>query len=153
MNTSRTGTLIAGAGGVLLIVSLFLPWADADGVSATGWELLTVGDVFFLTAGSAAIVAALTGGRIGFFRPDMSLNALTDILGVVSTILLVWLIAFDFPEGAGREPGVFLALIAANLQAWGAVDYTVLRGAPMFPRLPAGERDEHREADAVRVPR
>jgi hypothetical protein len=135
MSTSKRGPgqLIAGAGGVLLIVSLFLPWAGAGGVDRTGWELWTMADVFLLIVGLFAIAAAITGGHIGLFRPDMSLNGATDLLGVVSTLLMLWLIVFDFPEGAGREIGAFLALIGAAVVAGGAGDYSTLRGAPMFP--------------------
>ncbi len=42
--------------------------------------------------------------------------------------------AFDFPEGASREIGVFLALIGAMAVAGGAGDYAPLRGAPWFPK-------------------
>lgn len=132
--------LITGAGGVLLIVSLFLPWAGAGGMSQTGFELLTVGDVFLLIAGLVAIATALTWGRYGLFRPDLSLNGAADLLGVVATILLAWLTLFDFPSGASREVGVFLALVAAIAIAGGVGDYSTLRGAPLFPRIDAGER-------------
>jgi hypothetical protein len=134
------GPLIAGAGGVLLIVSLFLPWAGAGGVDRSGWELWTMADLLLLIVGLAAIGAAITGGRYGLFRPDLSLNGATDLLGVLATILLAWLVLFDFPEGADREVGVFLALIAAMTVAGGAGDYSTLRGAALFPRIGAGER-------------
>jgi hypothetical protein len=132
--------LITGAGGVLLIVSLFLPWAGAGGTSRTGFELLTMGDVLLLIVGLVAIAAAPTWGRYGLFRPDLSLNGAADLLGLVATILLVWLILFDFPSGASREVGVFLALVAAIAIACGAGDYSTLRGAPLFPRIDAGKR-------------
>lgn len=134
MSKPGPGQLIAGAGGALLIISLFLPWADVQGVSRSGWELWTMADVFFLIAGLIALGAAITGGRIGLFRPDLSLNGATDLLGVVATVLLTWLIIFDFPEGASREIGVFLALIAAIAIVGGAGDYRVLRGGSWFPR-------------------
>lgn len=134
------GQLITGAGGVLLIVSLLLPWAETGGTSRTGFELLTIGDVFLLIVGLVAIAAALTWGRYGLFRPDLSLNGAADLLGVVATILLAWLILFDFPSGANREVGVFLALIAATAIAGGVRDYSTLRGAPLFPRIDAGKR-------------
>ena len=129
--------LIIGAGGALLIVSLFLPWAAAGGVDRSGFELWTMADVFLLIVGFTAIAAAMTGGRFGVFRPDVSLNGATDLLAVLATVLLVWLIVFDFPSGAGREPGVFLALISAMAIAGAAGDYSTLRGAPVFPRLDA----------------
>ena len=130
------GQWIAAAGGVLMIVSLFLPWAGTSGgADLNGWELWTMQDVFFLIVGLVAITAALTGGHYGLFRRDMSLNAATDLLGVVSTLLLAWLLLFDFPDGASREIGAYLALIAAIVVMCGAGDYSTLRGAPMFPKL------------------
>jgi len=128
------GQLICGTGGALLIVSLFLPWADAAGVDLSGWELWTMADVFLLIVGVAAVGTALTGGRFGLFRPDLSLSGAADLLGVVSTVLLAWFVIFDFPQGDSREIGVFLALIGAMAVAGGAGDYATLRGAPLFPR-------------------
>jgi hypothetical protein len=134
------GQWIAAAGGVLLIVSLFLPWAGAaGGGEINGWELWTTTDVFFLIVGLVAIVAALTGGHFGVFRRDMSLNAATDLLGVLSSLLLAWFLLFDFPDGASRDVGAYLALVAAIVIMTGAGDYSTLRGAPMFPRLPRGD--------------
>lgn len=127
MSKPGPGQLIAGAGGALLIVSLFLPWAEAQGISRSGWELWTMADVFLLIAAMIAITALVTGGRIGLFRPDLTVNGAADLLGVVSTLLLVWLVFFDFPAGAGKEIGVFLALIAAIAIMGGAGDYSVLR--------------------------
>jgi hypothetical protein len=128
------GRLLAGAGGVLLIVSLFLPWADSlDGASRNGWELSRTTDLLCVMVGLLGIAAATTGGRFGFFRPDLSLNATADILGVVATIVLGWLILFDFPSGASREPGVYLALIAAITIACGAGDFRV---RSLFPKIP-----------------
>lgn len=133
------GQIVCGAGGALLIVSLFLPWAGG----ASGWELWTMGDVFLLIAGLVAIAAALTGGRVGLFRPDVSLTGAADLLGVVATVVLVWLVIFDFPAGTSREIGVFLALIGAATIACGAGDYAPLRGAPWFPKTrPEARRDD-----------
>jgi hypothetical protein len=134
------GQLITGAGGVLLIVSLFLPWAGAGDTDRTGFELLTIGDVLLLIVGLVAIAEALTWGRYGLFRPDLSVNGAADLLGLVATILLAWLILFDFPSGASREVGVFLALVATIAIAGGAGDYSTLRGAPLFPRVNTGKR-------------
>lgn len=136
----RHGRLITAAGGVLLIVSLFLPWAGTAETSQTGFELLTTADLFLLIVGLVAIGAALTWGRFGLFRPDLSVNGAADLLVVVATILLAWLILFDFPPGAGREIGAFLALAATIAIATGVGDYSPLRGARWFPRIDADER-------------
>jgi hypothetical protein len=131
------GRLLAGCGGALLIGSLFMPWSEsAAGASQSGWEALTVSDVLFLIAGLLGLAAAITGGRFGFFRPDLSLNATADIVNVVAAILLVWLIAFDWPSGASRQAGVWLALVAATVVATGAGDFRV---RSVFPRIPDGD--------------
>ncbi len=142
MTTTKPGAgeLLAGVGGVVLIASPFLPWASAGEAERSGWELWTTADVFLLIVGLVAIGTALTGGRFGLFRPDLSLRGAADLLGVVATILIGWLVIFDFPEGASREVGVFVALVAAMAVAGGAGDYSALRGAPVFPRLDADER-------------
>ena len=134
--------LVCGTGGVLLIVSLFLPWAGGAVGNLSGWELWTMSDVFLLIVGLAAHAMAITGGRIGVFRPDVSLRGAADLLGVVATVLLAWLVIFDFPEGANREIGVFLALIGAVAVAGGAGDYATLRGAPLFPKIGNEARPE-----------
>jgi hypothetical protein len=154
MNKPGPGQLIAGAGGALLIISLFLPWAERGGVSQSGWELWTMADVFLLLAGLTALGAMITGGRIGFFRPDLSLNGATDLLGVVATVLLTWLILFDFPEGASREIGVFLALIAAITIAGGAGDYRMLRRgsrSASYPRTTPGDEERTTESSFSEV--
>ena len=134
--TIRNGPLIAAAGGALLIVSLFLPWSSVSGTDVNGWEMWTATDVFLLIVGVAAILAGLTGGRIGVFRPDVSLTGAADLLGVVAGIVLVWLLVFDWPEGTDREIGVYLAVIASIAIMCGAGDWRPVRGdAPMFPKL------------------
>lgn len=127
------GRFLAGFGGVLLIASLFMPWSEAGGQAQTGWEAVSVWDVFVLITGVCGIAAGLTGGRFGFFRRDLSFNAMTDIFGVVLTILIAWLIFFEFPSGASREAGVYVALAAAALVATGAGDFRI---TSWFPRLP-----------------
>ena len=126
------GRLLAGLGGALLIASLFMSWSESGGVSQSGWEMFSVADVLFLITGVCGLVAAVTGGRFGFFRPDLSFNGMTDILGVIDSFLLVWLLAFDWPSGASREVGVYLALVGAAVIATGAGDFKV---KSLFPTL------------------
>ncbi|HYF27539.1 MAG TPA: hypothetical protein VD931_17490 [Baekduia sp.] len=133
--TSNLGRLVAGAGGGVLLASLFLPWADAGGERLTGWELWTTGDLALLAAAVTALAAALTGGRIGLFRPDLSLSGAADLLGLVSTLLVAWMLVVDFPAGADMQAGAPAALVGALAIAAGVGDYRTLRGAPAFPRL------------------
>jgi hypothetical protein len=129
------GRLLAGAGGALLLASLFLPWADdSGGGSRSGWELLSAGsEVLFVIVALLGMAAAITGGRIGFFRPDVSLNGTADMLAVVASLVLGWLLLFDFPSGASPAVGVYLALVGAIVVACGAGDF---RPPALFPKLP-----------------
>jgi hypothetical protein len=131
------GRLLAGGGGALLIASLFMPWSERGGVSQTGWEALTVADGLLLIAGVLGLAAAVTGGRFGFFRSDLSLNAATDIVALIGAILLAWLLLFDWPSGESREVGAYLALVAASAVSIGAGDFRV---RSLFPPLPEGDR-------------
>ncbi len=126
------GRLLAGFGGALLIASLFTPWSDTAGVTQDGWQALSVWDVFLVITGVCGIAAAITGGRFGFFRPDLSFNGMTDIFGVIAAILIAWLILFDFPAGASREVGLYLALLGAAAVATGAGDFRV---KSLFPQI------------------
>lgn len=135
---SGIGRLLAGGGGVLLLASLFLPWADdPNGASRNGWELSGTSDVLFAIVAVCGIAAAITGGRFGFFRPDVSLNGAADILAVVAAIVLAWLILFDFPSDATQAVGVWLALVGAGAIATGAGDFKV---KSLFPKLPGRDR-------------
>jgi hypothetical protein len=128
------GRLLAGCGGVLLIASLFMPWSEGPvGGSRSGWEALTASDVLFLITALFGLGAAITGGRFGFFRPDVSLNGATDIVALVATILLIWLVAFDWPSGVSREIGVWLALGATAAITTGTGDFRV---RSLFPPMP-----------------
>jgi hypothetical protein len=113
MNLNGPGRLICGVGGVLLLVSLFLPWAGQGGEERTGWEMLTTGDVVLSIAAVVAVLAALTGGRFSVFRPDVSLGGFADMLGVLATVIVVWLLAFDFPQGSSAGVGIYLSLAGA----------------------------------------
>jgi hypothetical protein len=125
MNLNRPGRLICGVGGALLLVSLFLPWAAQGGEERSGWEMLTTGDIVLAIAAVVAVLAALTGGRFSVFRPDVSLAGLADMLGVLATVILVWLLAFDFPEGSSAEVGAYLSLACAVGTMVAAGDFSV----------------------------
>src|SRR5688572_8513976 len=76
MDTSRltTGDMIAGAGGIVLLISLFLPWygvsVDIAGFSASesgsGWQALGFIDIllFLVSVAAIAIVVARAAGAL-----------------------------------------------------------------------------------------
>jgi hypothetical protein len=114
MQTSPVGQgqMIAAGGGILLFVFLFLPWFGATGAdSLSGWEGQTTTDIYLLITALVAVLAAVAGGgSVGL--PGMTMNGATALLGAVGTILLLWLVVIDFPDGADRKIGLFLGLLA-----------------------------------------
>ena len=114
------GERIAAVGGVVLFISLFLNWFG----DVSGWEGQTTTDLYLAITAGVAVLAALDAGDLPL--PGMSMNAAAALLGGVATILLIWLVVFDFPEGADRGIGVILALISSAAIAYGG--YTAAEG-------------------------
>lgn len=117
MEASRTsiGQRIAGAGGLLLIVFLFLPWFGAGGGTLNGWEGQSSTDVYLLITALIAIAAAVAGAT-GLLVPGLTMNGAAALLGGVATIVLLWLALFD---GEEREVGMYLSVLAAAMIAAG----------------------------------
>ncbi|HEX7321765.1 MAG TPA: hypothetical protein VF299_02350 [Mycobacterium sp.] len=128
---------VDGVGGALMIVALFLPWTDAR---ATGWDLWRVTFPLCVTVAVCALATAITGGKFGLMRPDVSIIGAADVFGVITTVTLALLLAYDCPEHACRQPGLILALISAAVVACASADYRPLRGAPWFARVVDGQK-------------
>jgi hypothetical protein len=109
LSRTSTGQRIAGIGGVLLFIFLFLPWFGEGGLELSGWEGQSSTDVFMLITAIVAVAAGLAGAT-GLLVPGLTLNGAAALLGGVATIQLLWLSFFD---GDGREYGMYLSLLAA----------------------------------------
>jgi len=127
----RQGRLIAGVGGLLLFGFLFLPWFGQRGLSETGWEGQSTTDIYLLITAMVAVAAFLPGSRASLV-PGVSMSGAATVLGGVAIILLVWLSFIDFPSGADRKVGVYLALLAAIVIAIGG--YMSAQVAPVSAR-------------------
>lgn len=111
------GQRIAGVGGVLLILFLFLPWFGAEGRNFSGWNETTY--VYFLITGLVAIVTALTAGA-GRALPGTTLSGSTALLGLVATIVAVWSI-FDAPGLTSPKIGLYLGVLASAAIGFGGL--------------------------------
>jgi hypothetical protein len=116
----RNGEWIALAAGILLIVSLFLPWYGQGGETVSGWTALTVIHVFLLICG-------LFGPAIWFFtaqQPTPAVPLAAAGLGAwasVVAIILSLVRIVDVPaDGLGVEYGAFVALAASVMLFVGA---------------------------------
>lgn len=140
-SATRIGPRVGlGLGGIGLLGSLFLPWASSGGDNRNGFEALATADVLLGAAAVIAVAAAVTGGRVGLFRRDLSLNGSADLLGIVSSLAIAWLLLFDLPPNTSAGAGALVGLASAVLIFSAAGDYGVFRGEPAFPRLNASEK-------------
>src|SRR3954468_4497241 len=91
MATAGTSTrlslasLIAGIGGIVLIISLFLPWISIGGLSASGWERTKFVDIVLLVMGLLGIGSAASGLPGRQVRLPFGLPRALQVLGIVAT--------------------------------------------------------------------
>jgi hypothetical protein len=106
---SNLPQLIAGAGGAVLVISLFLAWISVGDVSASGWESFSFIDIVLFVIGVAALAVGAAGAT-GATLPVRQLGPhLLKWLGVVSiTIVLTFLFENDH-----NGFGAFIGLLAA----------------------------------------
>lgn len=139
--TTLLRRLICGAAGASMLVALLLPWVALQDADRVAWGLWKLTFPLCVALAVCALTTAITGGRIGLNRPDVSIVGATDGLGVITTVTLAWLLFYDLPTDASLQPAVILALASAAVAAFAAADYRPLRGAPLFPRMV--EEDAH----------
>jgi hypothetical protein len=98
----RTADLVAGVGGVALLVTLFLTWYSAGGsasfggreiqvsLNLTAWEAFSITDVILaLTALSGIGLAVLTASRRSPALP-VAAGVITTTLGALATLLVLY---------------------------------------------------------------
>jgi hypothetical protein len=134
MDTSRltTADMIAAAGGIVLLISLFLPWygvsVDVAGFSASesasGWEVLSLIDIILFLCAVVAIgvVAAKAAGAL---PPDVPDALVLFAVGALALLLCVFRLIDipapgDVPDEVdlSRKIGVFIALLSSAAIAY-----------------------------------
>jgi hypothetical protein len=152
----RGGEALAGGGGTLLLVALFLPWFGRDAtfcialagfpcpgpVSLTPWEAFSVVDVLLLIAALSGIgVAVLTAANAKTDVPVTS-AALAVPIGLLATILVAYRVLEPVGE-LHRKVGLFVGLLASAAimyGCWCAIRDEGTGGAPPAPRRSALRR-------------
>jgi hypothetical protein len=128
----RAGEWLAGAGGILLIVSLFLPWYEAA-KPVTGFEALSVIDI--LLALLALLALALPVLQATQDAPNKPVGAavLGVVLGALGALLVVFRLIDSPADGLEVRPGAWVALAATVLitvAAWRSLAAEYVRGLP-----------------------
>jgi hypothetical protein len=114
----RRGELLAGTGGVLLLVFLVAgTWAGHHGSSRTGWQLLTNLRWLLLVTSVAAI--ALAVAQVARRSPaiPVTLSLIVAVLGVITVLALVYRVLVN--PLVHEQGGAILGLISAIALAYG----------------------------------
>ncbi len=115
MDASRMsqGQIVAGAGGVLLIIGLFLDWVSGFG---NAFDAFSGMDIIMLIVAVVAIAWAVTAG-LGIATPPALSGMLVGLLGMIA---LGWALGWDLEEGSAGL-GAWLSLVASIAIAWGGL--------------------------------
>ena len=135
MDTSRLtpGDISAGVGGIVLLISLWLPWygvsVNVRGFSASsdasGWEVFsTIDIILFLIAVAAIVLVALKAA--GQLPAEVPVSLVLLGLGGLAVLLILYRLIdtpapSDLPDeiDVSRKIGIFIGLIGAAGVAYG----------------------------------
>lgn len=107
----HTREWFVGLAGAVLLVSLLLPWLGAEGSNetASGWQWLSVLDIYLAAVGTAAVVVVVTTAQQQTQAVPLALLSLTTLSSIVAVIWLAIRLA-TAPDGASLEHGAWVGL-------------------------------------------
>jgi hypothetical protein len=106
----RPAEVVAGGAGVLLAVSLFLPWYDFAGGREDAWNALTVAEIPPALAALAALALVFVTVTQRSPALPLAVAVVTTVLGLLSVIVVAVRAAVP-PDGAiTRDYGLWLGL-------------------------------------------
>jgi hypothetical protein len=140
----RVGEWVSAAAGLVLLLSLFLPWYEVDltgpvrsvltydipagvervrpGDNASAWESLAAVDILLAFVAASGVLLAVVTATQRVPAVSIALAGLVTVAGLVG-VVLVLIRVLDLPDGAGgREWGLWLGLAgAAGIVAGGVL--------------------------------
>jgi hypothetical protein len=134
MSRLRDGDWIAGAGGIALLATLFLPWYG----DASAWAAFAIVDV--VLASLTLVPLALVGLQASRRSPALpvAFSVFSVLAGVLATLLILWRL-LDQPgpsEDVSVRLGAWLGLLAALAIAtggWRSLRVEAMPGAASPP--------------------
>jgi hypothetical protein len=106
---------LTGLAGVVLFVSLFLPWYGAEGTEATAsaWQAFSVLDFVLALAALLAIALVVVTAMQRTAAVPQTVSAFVVWMGVVAVIVAL-IRVLNTPDGASsREIGVWIGLLGS----------------------------------------
>lgn len=109
-----SGEALAGAGGLLLLVALFLPWFD----QANAWEAFDVVDVILFGAALAGISVGIVTAVNAKTDAPVASAALAVPVGFLASVLVLYRVLNPVAD-LDRRFGLFLGLVASLAVTYG----------------------------------
>jgi hypothetical protein len=103
------GAVAAGAGGLLLILGLFLKWDEGFGGSANAFDLFSIVDLILLLIGVLAVAFAVIEAMGMQVNLPVDRTRTLTVLGIIATSI-VWTFLL---ESENQKIGLILAAIAS----------------------------------------
>lgn len=119
----KRSTWLAGGGAVVLLISTFFSWGKFSvgpiSLNVSGWDTGALGKLVFFAALIAIILVV-----VDFMKVDVSqmpIPVSLALVGAAAAGLLFVILRFLFmPDGLSRAWGLYVAIIAAAVLAYGA---------------------------------
>jgi hypothetical protein len=105
----RAGEWIAGAAGLVLLVSLFMPWYEVAGEDVSAFEAFSIYDVLLVGLAGAAIALFVVTAYQQSPAVSIALDGLTTLFALAMTALLL-IRVLNMPgdlDAAGAERAAF----------------------------------------------
>lgn len=139
----RRGEWIAGAGGVLLLVVLFLTdWYSVGPFGVDGWHGHTVLRWFMLLTIVASLALFLTTATQETPAIPAALAPVATAIALLTTVLLAYRVLINEPgpnEFVSVDAGAWLGLISCALVTYGGYLSMRIEGGPL-PDVPVRQR-------------
>jgi hypothetical protein len=135
----RRAEPLAGLGGLILLVSLFLPWYSPGG---SGWEVLSVIDILLALLALLAIAVPLATLLTEGPAKSIGTAVIASALGWLAILLVLFRLIDEPQAGYELDYGVYVALVGSILAwtgSWLSMRDESAPGTPPpdVPRLPA----------------
>jgi hypothetical protein len=119
----KRSTWLTGGGAVVLLISTFFSWGKVSlgpiTLNVSGWDTGALGKLVFFAALIAIILVVIDYMKVDVSQ--MPVPVPLALVGAAAAGLLFVILRFLFmPDGLSRAWGLYLAIIAAAVLAYGA---------------------------------